>query len=106
MTPDADFDRIAASFEEDVYGSTKGAVRLAVLWDDLLSGIPGLSRGGLHVLDAGGGSGHLAVPLAALGNAVVLCDPSEEMLAMAAERAREGGRGGRRPAGARRDPGA
>ena len=91
MTPDPDFDGIAAAFEEDVYGSTKGAVRLAVLWEDMLGEIPGLSSGGLRVLDAGGGSGHLAVPLAALGNTVVLTDPSEEMLAMAAERAREGG---------------
>ena len=91
MRSDADFDGIAASFEEEIYGSTTGAVRLAVLWEDLLTEIPGLSRGGLRVLDAGGGSGHLAVRLATLGNTVVLADPSEELLAMAAERAREEG---------------
>jgi S-adenosylmethionine-dependent methyltransferase len=89
--PDADFNGKAAAFEEDVYGSTKGAVRLAVLWEDLLSELPGLRRGGLHVLDAGGGAGHIAVRLAKLGNTVVLADPSEEMLAMAAGRAREEG---------------
>jgi len=94
MRADADFDPIATAFEEDIYGSTKGAVRLAVLWEDMLSQIPGLSRGGLRVLDAGGGAGHLAVRLAVLGNAVVLCDPSEEMLAMAEERAREEGLAG------------
>ena len=91
MRADADFDPMATAFEEHMYGSTKGVVRLAVLWEDMLSQVPGLSRGGLRVLDAGGGAGHMAVRLAALGNAVVLADPSEEMLAMAEERARKEG---------------
>jgi S-adenosylmethionine-dependent methyltransferase len=81
---DVNFDGIASAFERDVYGSSKGRIRLAVLWEDMLEGVPELVDGGLRVLDAGGGAGHQAVGLARLGNRVVLCDPSREML----ERAR------------------
>ncbi len=80
MARDVNFDGIAMTFEEEVYGSSKGRVRLGVLWADLLAGIPGVADGGLRVLDAGGGAGHLAVRLAGLGNKVVLCEPSGEML--------------------------
>jgi S-adenosylmethionine-dependent methyltransferase len=91
MTPDTDFDPRAAAFESDIYGSSKGVVRLAVLWDDLLAAAPALASGGLSVLDAGGGSGHLAVRLARASNHVVLADPSAEMLRLAGERLREQG---------------
>lgn len=86
MRSDTDFDGLAATFEEDVYGSSKGYVRLSVLWDDLVAEIPRLKRGGLRVLDAGGGSGRIAVRLAKLGNEIVLCDPSSQMLDMARQR--------------------
>lgn len=91
MTPDTDFDPKAAAFEADIYGSTKGAVRFAVLWDDLLTAVRPLASGGLSVLDAGGGSGHLAARLAVAGNRVVLADPSGEMLRLAEQRLREQG---------------
>lgn len=77
---DADFDELGSWIEKNVYGSSMGFVRLSVMWQDLLSNIPELELGGLRVLDAGGGSGHTAVRIAQLGNEVVLCDPSEEML--------------------------
>ena len=80
---DRDFDPIARDFEGDVYGSSKGRVRLAVLWEDLLSAIPELKDGGLSVLDAGGGAGRVAVLLAQAGNRVLLADPSRELLARA-----------------------
>ena len=80
---DQDFDPIAKDFEGDVYGSSKGRVRLAVLWEDLLSAIPELKDGSLSVLDAGGGAGRVAVLLAQAGNRVLLADPSREMLARA-----------------------
>ena len=44
-----------------------------------------------RILDAGGGSGHIAVRLARLGHSVVLCDVSDEMLAKAATRAADAG---------------
>jgi S-adenosylmethionine-dependent methyltransferase len=77
---DADFDRLADKFEQAVYGSTLGDVRLVVLLEDVLATIPSLRDGGVRVLDAGGGSGHFALELARLGNEVVLADPSREML--------------------------
>ena len=88
---DVGFDGIADEFESDIYGSTKGAVRLAVLWSVLNDDVPGLADRPMRILDAGGGSGHMAVRLAGLGHSVVLCDVSEEMLAKAAVRAAEAG---------------
>lgn len=80
MGSDVNFDGIATAFEDEIYGSSKGRIRLEVLWDDLLEGVPALARGGLRILDAGGGAGHMAVRLGRLGNEVVLCEPSREML--------------------------
>jgi S-adenosylmethionine-dependent methyltransferase len=88
---DADFDDLGDAFEADVYGTTKGRVRLEVLWEDLLDAVPAIAGGSLSVLDAGGGSGHLAVRLARAGNRVLLADPSERMLAMAGQRVEEEG---------------
>lgn len=89
MRSDADFDDRAASFEEEISGSSKGYIRLSVLWEDLLTEIPLISHGGLSVLDAGGGSGHMTLRMASQGNSVVLCDPSQEMLTRAEESARK-----------------
>ena len=89
MSGDVSFDGIADEFESDIYGSTKGAVRLAVLWSVLNEDVPALADQPMRILDAGGGSGHMAVRLARLGHSVVLCDVSDEMLAKAATRAAE-----------------
>ena len=88
---DISFDGIANQFESDIYGSTKGAVRVAVLWSVLNEDVPALADQPMRILDAGGGSGHMAVRLARLGHSVILCDVSEEMLAKAAARAAEAG---------------
>ena len=85
---DTNFDGISASFERDIYASSKGYVRLGVLWEDLSSAIPEVRRGGLSALDAGGGAGHLALLMARSGNEVILCDPSQEMLEKANESVR------------------
>ncbi len=89
MRSDTNFNGMAEPFEREIYGSSKGYVRLNVLWEDMVCEIPRLRRGTLRILDAGGGAGHMAVRLAKLGNKVVLCDPSQEMLSMAANRARQ-----------------
>ena len=91
---DTNFDGISANFERDIYASSKGFVRLGVLWEDLSSAIPGVARGGLSVLDAGGGSGHIALLMARTGNEVILCDPSQEMLDKADETIRRAGPSG------------
>ena len=88
---DVGFEGIADEFESDIYSSTKGAVRLAVLWSVLSNDVPGLAGRPMLILDAGGGSGHMAVRLVGLGHSVVLCDISEEMLSKAAARAAEAG---------------
>ncbi len=80
LRKDVSFDGIAAAFERDIYGSSKGRVRLGVLWEDLLGSVPELSGDGLRILDAGGGAGHIALRFAQLGHRVVLCDSSREML--------------------------
>src|SRR5262245_27503074 len=77
---DADFDHLWPSFGDDLYGSSHGAVRLSVVLEDLVESVPTLRSGGMRILDVGGGAGHLAVRLAALGNEVVLCDPSVTLL--------------------------
>lgn len=45
----------------------------------------------LHVLDVGGGTGGMAVPLAGLGHRVTVLDPSPDALAALARRAAESG---------------
>ncbi|HEX8497021.1 MAG TPA: methyltransferase domain-containing protein [Actinomycetales bacterium] len=45
----------------------------------------------LHVLDVGGGTGGMAVPLAGLGHRVTVLDPSPDALASLARRAAESG---------------
>jgi S-adenosylmethionine-dependent methyltransferase len=90
MRSDTSFDGIAATFEAEVYGASSGYIRLQVLWEDLVTEVPQIARGGLSILDAGGGAGHLALHLAQLGNRVVLCDTSREMLDRAEESVRQG----------------
>jgi SAM-dependent methyltransferase len=69
-----------------------GRVRNAVVWDVLLTtALAGLGEGPLSVVDAGGGTGGFAVPLAALGHRVTVVDPSPDSLAALARRAAEEG---------------
>jgi SAM-dependent methyltransferase len=70
---------------------TRTGVRTAVVWDylrDVLDRL-GAGQGGLRVLDAGGGSGGFAVPLAQLGHDVTVVDPSPDSLAALERRAAE-----------------
>ncbi len=82
-------------------GSTSGstswpATRSSVVWDDLRRALdefaepPGRK---LTVIDAGGGSGGFAVPLAELGHQVIVVDPSPDSLASLQRRATEAGVG-------------
>jgi S-adenosylmethionine-dependent methyltransferase len=91
MRSDTCFDGIASTFEEEIYGTAKGRVRLEVLWTDLITEIPEIARGGLSCLDAGGGAGLMALRLAQSNNRVVLCDPSREMLDRANKAIRQAG---------------
>ena len=68
-------------------------VRTAVVWD-VLRGVlderlADSGRSALDVLDVGGGTGGFAVPLAELGHAVTVVDPSPDALAALERRASE-----------------
>jgi SAM-dependent methyltransferase len=72
---------------------TRTAVRTAVVWDYLRAALHRLdpAADGLRVLDAGGGSGGFAVPLAQLGHTVTVVDPSPDSLAALERRVAESG---------------
>lgn len=81
---DISFDGRAGRFVERIYGSVKGQLRLALLWDDMCATMPGINGGAsLRIWDAGGGAGQMAFRLAAAGHRVLLSDISAEMLALA-----------------------
>ena len=78
--------------ERVAVGRREGA-RASVVWD-VLRGVltaraAGTGRDRLDVIDAGGGTGGFAVPLAALGHSVTVVDPSPDSLAAAQRRAAE-----------------
>lgn len=72
-------------------------VRTAIVWEVLRDALATLGADGaaLRVLDAGGGSGGFAVPLAELGHDVTVVDPSPDSLAALDRRAAETGTAGR-----------
>ena len=80
---DRNFDDLADKFSQNIYGTRKGQVRQAILWDELDALLPTLPEGALSVLDAGGGVGQISCGLAARGHQVLLCDLSAEMLKLA-----------------------
>lgn len=85
-----DFDRDAEAYDRYL-ASGRGWLRQELAVGLLLRCVPGLAQGALRILDAGAGSGRLAVRLAALGNEVRLLDPSARMLELAAAHAAEAG---------------
>ena len=73
----SDFDRIGAVFLKNIYATTKGRIRLAVLQRDLQ---PLLAGAPLRILDVGGGAGQMALWYASLGHEVVVADRSQLLL--------------------------
>jgi S-adenosylmethionine-dependent methyltransferase len=72
----------------------RSAIRTAVVWDALGSILQSRSdvagtRGPIHVVDLGGGTGGLAVQIAGLGHRVTVVDPSPDALASLERRATE-----------------
>ena len=80
---DQHFDDLAVRFADKIYGSNKGAIRLAVLQADLLEVLP---QRPLRVLDIGAGLGHMALWLAEQGHHVTLVEPAQAMLETAQQR--------------------
>lgn len=74
---DRNFDDLAERFEQRVYQSSKGDLRLQLIKEDLM---PQLGDSSLKILDAGGGLGQMSRWLAEQGHQVTLVDLSREML--------------------------
>lgn len=75
-------------------GPTRAAntARTAVVWEALAELLPRLGNGkALEIVDAGGGTGGAAVPLAELGHRVTVVEPSPDSLAALERRAAERG---------------
>lgn len=70
-----------------------GSVRTAVVWEVLSAALAEADPDGrgLDVLDAGGGTGGFAVPLAQAGHRVTVVDPSPDSLAALQRRTAESG---------------
>ena len=88
---DRNFDDIAEKFSRNIYGTTKGQLRQAILWQDLAPLLTQIGPGPLRVLDAGGGEGQTAIKVAQAGHHVTLCDLSGEMVARARQAAADKG---------------
>ncbi|HCR3976604.1 tRNA uridine 5-oxyacetic acid(34) methyltransferase CmoM [Citrobacter koseri] len=84
---DRNFDDIAEKFSRNIYGTTKGQLRQAILWQDLDRLLAEFGEQKLHILDAGGGEGQTAIKMAECGHQVTLCDLSGEMIARAQQAA-------------------
>ena len=88
---DRNFDDIAEKFSRNIYGTTKGQLRQAILWQDLDALLATMASQPLRVLDAGGGEGQTAIKMAERGHHVTLCDLSAEMIERAQQAASDKG---------------
>lgn len=88
---DRNFDDIAEKFSRNIYGTTKGQLRQAILWQDLDALLSTMGSQPLRILDAGGGEGQTAIKMAERGHHVTLCDLSAEMIARASQAASDKG---------------
>lgn len=83
--PDQSFDNIAAKFEKNIYGTSKGRLRHELLLHYLQTHID-LVSSSLRVLDAGGGTGVMARALADMGHQLSINDISADVLVLAREK--------------------
>ena len=87
---DRNFDDISHKFAKNIYGTNKGKIREAIVWQELeniLANYPADKP--LTILDAGGGQGQIACRLAKLGHNITVCDISEQMLELARKQAEQ-----------------
>ena len=77
---DRSFDGIGSHFQNKIYNSPKGVIRLRVLEADLSEGLPQLNGPPLSILDAGCGLGNFSLQLAEQGHSLHLSDLSQEMV--------------------------
>ncbi|GLU45990.1 methyltransferase domain-containing protein [Nocardiopsis ansamitocini] len=87
-------DRAGAAFPTTGSHRAASLARTAVVWEVLdaeLSAASARAGGPLEIVDAGGGTGGSAVPLAKLGHQVTVVEPSPDSLAALERRAAEAG---------------
>ncbi len=77
---DRNFDGIGTHFQQKIYNSPKGVIRLRVLEADFTQHLPQLKHQPTTILDAGCGAANFSVQLAQQGHRMVLCDLSAEMI--------------------------
>lgn len=78
--PDQSFDSIANKFQRNIYGTTKGQLRHELLLHYLDKYVPSEPA---NILEAGGGSGEMALELLKRGHQVHVNDISTDMLSLA-----------------------
>src|SRR2546430_15107286 len=86
-SPNVEEDRFAGKadwFDRGYRETSHGRARLELVLERILASLPGRPT---RVLDAGGGTGAFAIPLAALGHDVTVLDRSTEWLGVAERRA-------------------
>lgn len=83
------FDGLSGRFQNKIYNDPRGIIRLNILQDDLQSVISCSQP--LHILDAGGGFGQMAIWMAQQGHHVTLLEPSNEMQQGAQENIQQAG---------------
>lgn len=84
------YDEFSKSYDQQDYFKTLGGkIDLHLEWKLLERYLP--NDGNARVLDAGGGTGRLTLPLAKIGYQVILCDLSPGMLEVAKEKLRKEG---------------
>lgn len=85
--PDRNFDDLQGRFNKNIYQSAKGKIRLVMLESDLHELVPFLEQGHrFSMLDAGTGTGEMALRLASKNSTLVLSDISGKMLQQAQDR--------------------
>lgn len=95
MSPqDRNFDGLGAHFQNKIYNSPKGKIRLRVLEADFSEFLPQLNQRPHTILDAGCGQGQFALQLARQGHQILLNDLSVEMVNSAKARFEENGQQG------------
>lgn len=83
---DRNFDDLHERFNQNIYQSNKGKIRLAMLESDIHEVIPFLQQNHKYsILDAGAGTAEIALRLASDNTKMVLSDISDSMLQQAKE---------------------
>jgi len=90
-TADRNFDGLGAHFQNKIYRSPKGKIRLRVLQADFQEQLPELNQHPATILDAGSGQGQFSLQLATQGHTLFLSDLSQEMVVQAQSNFAEAG---------------